>query len=147
MVGESTASLGNNSCVRPLTVKQCSPMFKSNSLLFILCPSPLVVSVGTTEKTLAPCSSFSPVKYLYTSLRSPLNLQLSRPNSSDSLITSFLWEMLWSLSEGQETKGAAVLGLRLICPHSFCTEEIRIGSRTFPQLFRSYWIHRVSKAS
>jgi len=47
-------------------------MFIKNVLCFSLCPLPLVMSVGITEKSLALFSSFPPIMYLYTLIRSPL---------------------------------------------------------------------------
>ncbi|KAM9591087.1 transmembrane protein 161B-like isoform 4-T6 [Morphnus guianensis] len=41
--------------------------------------------VGSTEKSLAPSSSFPPIRYLYGVIRSPLSLLFSRLNSPSSL--------------------------------------------------------------
>ena len=51
--------------------KKCFPMFRGNLLCFSVCPLPLVLSLGTTEKSLAPSSFRLPFRYLYTSMRSP----------------------------------------------------------------------------
>jgi len=53
--GESTASLGSLfQCFVTLRVRKFFLMFRCNFLCFSLCPLPLVLSLGTTEKSLAP---------------------------------------------------------------------------------------------
>lgn len=58
--GESMTSLGNlcQSLVT-LPVKKCFLMFRGNLLHFTLCPLPLTLSSGATEKSLAPSSVHS----------------------------------------------------------------------------------------
>ena len=53
---------------------------KQNFLCFSLCPLPLVLSLGTTGKWLAPFSLHPPFRYVYTQLRSPWALLFSRLN-------------------------------------------------------------------
>ncbi|XP_052646855.1 uncharacterized protein LOC128143559 [Harpia harpyja] len=59
--GDSTTSLGNlcQSLVT-LTLKKCFLMFRGNLLCFSLCPLPLVLLLGATEKILAPSFSHPP---------------------------------------------------------------------------------------
>jgi len=55
--GESTTPLGNLfQCSVTLEEKKFFLMFKRNFLCFSLCPLPLVLPLGTTEKSLAPSS-------------------------------------------------------------------------------------------
>ena len=55
--GDSTTSLGSLfQCSVTLRVKKFFLMFRWNILSFSLCPLPLVLSLGTTEKSLAPSS-------------------------------------------------------------------------------------------
>ena len=56
--GDATTSLGSlfQGSVT-LRVKKCFLVFNWNFLCFSLCPLPLVLSLGTTEKSLAKCSS------------------------------------------------------------------------------------------
>ena len=63
--GESTTPLGNlfQSSVT-LRGKKFFLMFSWNFLCFSLCPLPLVLSLGTTEKSLAPSSWHPPWRYL-----------------------------------------------------------------------------------
>jgi len=64
--GDSTTSLGNwCQCLVPLTVKRCFLMFRENFLCFSLCPFPLVLSLGTTEKSLAPSFLYPPFRGNY----------------------------------------------------------------------------------
>ena len=55
--GDSTTSQGTlcQGSVTP-TVRKCFLMFKRNLLCLSLCPLPLVLSLGTAEKSLAPSS-------------------------------------------------------------------------------------------
>lgn len=79
---DSTISLGNLfQYWITLRVKQWLSVFRWNFLVFNLCPSLLLLSASTAEKSLAHSSSFLPIKYSYTLLRSPLNLIFSRLNS------------------------------------------------------------------
>ena len=63
--GDSTASLGSL-CQGSVTLrgKKFFLMFSWNFLCFSLCPLPLVLSLGTTEKSLAPSSWHPPFRYL-----------------------------------------------------------------------------------
>ena len=55
--GAATASLGNlGQGLTTLMVKKFFLMFRRNFLCLSLCPLPLVLSLGTTEKSLAPSS-------------------------------------------------------------------------------------------
>ena len=55
--GDSTTSLGSLfQCSVTLRGKKFFLMFRQNFLFFSLCPLPLVLSLGTTEKSLAPSS-------------------------------------------------------------------------------------------
>jgi len=63
--GDSTSplgSLGQGSVT--LTVKRLFLLFRWNFLCFSLCPLPLVLLLGTTEKSLTPSSRHSPLRYL-----------------------------------------------------------------------------------
>ena len=61
MEGDSMTSLGNLClCSVTLTVKKYFLMFRVNLLGFSLCPLPLVLSLGTAERSLAPSSSHPP---------------------------------------------------------------------------------------
>jgi len=63
--GDSTTSLGSLfQCSVTLRVKKFLLMFRWNFLCFSLCPLPLVLSLGTTEKSLAPSSWHPPRRYL-----------------------------------------------------------------------------------
>jgi len=67
--GDSTASLGSlfQGSVT-LRGKKFFLMFRWNFLCFSLCPLPLVLSLGTTEKSLAPSFWHPPLRYLWASL-------------------------------------------------------------------------------
>ena len=55
--GDSTTSLGSLfQCSVTLRGKKFFLVFRRNFLCFSLCPLPLVLSLGTTEKSLAPSS-------------------------------------------------------------------------------------------
>ena len=73
--GDSTASLGNL-CQGSVTLtgKKCFLMFRGHLLCFSLRPLPLVLSLDTTEKSLALSSLHPPFGYLYTLMRSSLSL-------------------------------------------------------------------------
>ena len=70
--GDRTTSLGNlcQSSIT-LTVKRGFLMFRWSLLCFNLCPLPLGLSLGTTEKSLAPSSLYPLFRYLCTLIRSP----------------------------------------------------------------------------
>ncbi|KAK2540579.1 hypothetical protein Q9966_004304 [Columba livia] len=70
-------------CSITLTVKKCFLMFRGNVPCFSLCPLPLVLSLYTTEKSLAPSSLHLPLEYLYTLMRS--TRAFSRLDSPSSL--------------------------------------------------------------
>jgi len=53
------------------TVKKCFLMSRWNCLCCSLCPLPLVLSQGTTEKSLAPSCLHPPFRYLYKLMKSP----------------------------------------------------------------------------
>ena len=63
--GDSTISLGSL-CQGSVTLrgKKFFLIFRRNFLCFSLCPLPLVLSLGTTEKSLAPSSWHPPCRYL-----------------------------------------------------------------------------------
>uniref|UniRef100_A0A8B9QH24 Glycoprotein endo-alpha-1,2-mannosidase n=2 Tax=Apteryx owenii TaxID=8824 RepID=A0A8B9QH24_APTOW len=65
--------------------KEVFLMFKWNFLCFSLCPLPLILSLGTTEKSLAPSSLDPPIRYLYLLIRISLSLLFSRLNRPSSL--------------------------------------------------------------
>ena len=63
--GDSTTSLGSLFQFSvTLRGKKFFLMFRWNFLCFSLCPLPLVLSLGTTEKSLAPFSWHPPFRYL-----------------------------------------------------------------------------------
>lgn len=74
--GCSTNSLGNL-CSTTTSVKRIL-LFRWNSLCFDLCPLPLVLSLGTTEKNPPPSSLHHPIRYICTSVMSPQSLSSSR---------------------------------------------------------------------
>lgn len=63
--GDSAISLGNLfQCLTMLTVKKMFLLCSDGFSCFNLCPPPLVLSVGGTEKSLAPSSSSPhPIRY------------------------------------------------------------------------------------
>ena len=70
--GDSTTSLGSLcQCSATLTVTECFLMFRGNLLCVSLCPLPLVLSLGTAGKSLAPSSSPPRCRCKYTWVRSP----------------------------------------------------------------------------
>ncbi|KAK4817104.1 hypothetical protein QYF61_027967 [Mycteria americana] len=80
--GDSTTSLGSLcQCLVIHTGKKCFLRFRRNLLCFSLCPLPLVLSLGTTEKTLALSSLQPPFRVM----RFPLRLLFSRLNTHSSL--------------------------------------------------------------
>jgi len=87
--GDSTAPLGNL-CQSSITlpVERCFPVFRGKLLCFSLCSLPLVLSLGTSEISLAPSSLTSPITYLYTLIISTLGHLIFRLNSLSSLSLS-----------------------------------------------------------
>lgn len=76
--GDPTASLGNPcQCSITLTVKKCFLVFKWNLMCFSSCLVPFVLSLGTTERNLAPSSSFPLIRCLHTLGRSPQSFLFS----------------------------------------------------------------------
>ena len=71
--------------------KELFPIFRVNFLCFNLCPLPLVLSLGTTEKSLAPSSLHLPFSW---DLPKPCLLQAEQPHLSQPFL---MWEMIWSL--------------------------------------------------
>jgi len=93
----SATSLSNVcQCSVNLTGQNCFLIFIGNLLCFRLGPLPLVLALGTTEKSLALSSFHAPFRYLYTLRRSPLSLPFSRLNSPSSQ-PFLIGEMLQSL--------------------------------------------------
>lgn len=70
--GDHTTSLGNL-CQYSVTYTalKCFLIFGRNFLCSSLCPLPLVLSLGTTEKSLALSSLHPPFRYLSKVIRSP----------------------------------------------------------------------------
>ena len=65
--GDSTTSLGNLcQCSVTLTEGQFPLPFRQHLLCFSLCPRPLVLSLDTTEKSLALSTVHYPFRHLYT---------------------------------------------------------------------------------
>ena len=63
--GDSTTSLGNLcQCLITLTGKKCFLMFRGNLLCFCLCPLLLVMSLGTTGRSLALSAMYPPFRYI-----------------------------------------------------------------------------------
>jgi len=84
--GDSTTSLGSLfQCSVTLRGKKLFLVFRWNFLCLSLCPLPLVLSLDTTEKSLAPSSRHPPLRYLYTFRRSPLSLLFFRLNKLSCL--------------------------------------------------------------
>jgi len=87
---------GGNSTAPPDNLCQCSvthtavrPSVQGDSLLCsCLCPLPLVLALGITEKSLALSSLYCPFRYLYTWIRSLLSPLFSRLKSPNSLSLS-----------------------------------------------------------
>ena len=68
-------------CLPTFTVKKCFLVFRWNFMFFKLCPLPLVLSVDTTEKILAPSSSFPP-SGIHTHWKDPLETSLLQTEQS-----------------------------------------------------------------
>jgi len=69
--GDSTNSLGNLcQCSVTFMLTKYFLKFRANCLCFSVCPLPLVLSLGTTEKSLAPSCLHPLFRYFYTSTRS-----------------------------------------------------------------------------
>ncbi|NXN56925.1 ARMC4 protein, partial [Rynchops niger] len=85
--GDSTTSLGSLfQCSVTLTVKKFFRVFERNFLCSNLCPLPLVLSLGTIEKSLAPSSFSPPFRYLNAiSINSPVIYSwVSKSGTADS---------------------------------------------------------------
>ena len=77
--GDSTTSLGSLfQGFITLRGKKFFLIFRRNFLCLSLCPLPLVVSLDTTEKSLAPSSWHPPFRYLQAFTRFPLSLLFFR---------------------------------------------------------------------
>ena len=86
--GDSTTSLSNLwQCSVTLTVKTCFLVFRLDLLCFILNPLSLVLSQGTTEKSLAPFPSFPPIRCLDTRRR--FLWPFSSPDWTVSVLSAF----------------------------------------------------------
>jgi len=81
--GDSTTSLGTI-----LITKLCYLVFRCIFLYFGLCPLPLVLSVGTTERSLALSSLHFPFKHLQALISFPQSLLFSSLNSPRCLSLS-----------------------------------------------------------
>jgi len=82
---DSTISLGYLcQCSENFTVKKCFLMLRRNLPHFNLCLLPLVLSLGTTEKSLDPSSLQLLFRSLYTLTRCPLSLLFSRLKNPSS---------------------------------------------------------------
>jgi len=90
--GDSTAPLGSL-CQGSVTLrgKKIFLMFSWNFLCFSLCPLPLVLSLGTTGKSLTPSSWHPPCRYLSAFLRSPLSLFFLLKTQVTSTWRSLYW--------------------------------------------------------
>ena len=96
--GDSMISLGSLChCSVTLTVKKLCLMFRQSLPYCSLCPLPLVLSLGTTGKSLAPSSLHPPFSYLWTFVRSPWSFLFSRPRSPSSLSLFSQGEVFQSL--------------------------------------------------
>lgn len=96
--GDSTISLSNLfQYWITLKVKHWLSVFRWNFLVYNLCPLLLLLSVSSAEKCLAHSFSFLPIRYAFTSLRSPLNLLFSRLKSLLEGWSLLSWNSgLWS---------------------------------------------------
>ena len=95
---DSTIPLGSPfQCSVTLRGKKFFLMFSWNFLCFNLCPLPLVLSLGTTGKSLAPSSWPPPCRYLEAFLRSPQPslLQAEQAQLPQPLLTGHEW---WCVS-------------------------------------------------
>lgn len=79
--------------LKDLLQKQSVKQFRS-SKLFSLCPLPFFLLVGTTEKSLAPYSSFASARYLCTLIRSFMGPLFTRQNSPSFLSFPSYEEMI-----------------------------------------------------
>lgn len=105
-----------------LTVKKCFLMYRGNILCFTLCLLPLVLALGTTEKSLGPFLH-PPFRYLYMLVRSLLIFLFSR------------WISLSSPSLTPQERCSSPLDMfvtRLspVCPYFCFTGEPRTGHST-----------------
>lgn len=100
-------------CSVTCTVKTMFLRFGGNLLCLVLCPLPLVLSLGTTKKNLALSSLLPHCRYLRTLTNSPQSLFFSRLNSPSSVsLFSYVrcpssWSPSWSF-----------IGLSAVCPCS-----------------------------
>lgn len=115
-----TIFLGNLSqCLVNLTSKKCFLIFIGNLLCFSLCPLPLILSLGITEKSLA-LSFFHPLQVFTHTNKIPLEPSLLQAKQSQLSQIFLTKEMLQSLC-------------RLCGPllnSSSCSEEPRSGHST-----------------
>lgn len=83
----------------PQSKKMCLLMFTWNLLCFSLCPLPLIMSLGTTEKSLNTSSLHPSFRYLYTCIRIlvSVHFHFSRLDSPSSL-REFICEVPQSLN-------------------------------------------------
>jgi len=79
--GDSTAPLGSLfQCSITLRMKKFFLVFRWNFLCFSLCPLPFALSLGTTEKSLAPFSWHPPLRHLWAFIRIPESMKSSLSN-------------------------------------------------------------------
>ena len=123
---DSTTAL-DNLCQHlvTLTVRKCFLMFRGHLLCFCLCPLPLVLSLGTNAKSLAPSYPHPPFRYSYTLISSPwvfsspgwtIPALSPFPHRRDAPVPS---PFLWPFS-----------GLSAVCPCLSCIGEPKIGHDT-----------------
>ena len=94
---DSTTSLGNLfQCSVTLRGKKFLLVFRRNFLCFSLCPLPLALSLGTTEKSLAPSSWHPPFRYSEAFIRSPSQPSLLQAEQAQLLQPFLTGEMLQS---------------------------------------------------
>jgi len=96
--GHPATSLGNLChCLVTLAARKYLLMFRGTFLGFSLCPQPLVLSLGTTGKSLDPSSLHPLFRCLHTLIRSPRTF--SYPAWAVPVSQPFLGhEMLWTLN-------------------------------------------------
>jgi len=84
----------------PMRVKKIFLIFRWHFLCFSLCPLPLFLSLGTTEKCLGLSSLHPPCRYLCTLMRSPPDpsfLQAEQSQVSQSFVTGEMLQFLKQL--------------------------------------------------
>lgn len=97
--GDSTISQSNLfRCLPACALKKLFLMLKQNFLCVGMCPSPLVLSLDVTEKSLVPSSLLPPVRCLYTPIRSPSQAFPSPSWKVPALSASPGWQMLQPLN-------------------------------------------------